>query len=93
MESFIGRIWNGDLSPGRVCGMENPEIRELQVLVERCGEQLERSLEREQQRLLERFVNNMDEYLRLLMEQAFCDGFCTGGRLVAEVFLGANNPA
>ncbi len=86
MESMIARLWNGNLSPAKTCGNENAEIQELRQLIARSGEKLEQALDGAQQKLLERFVCNMEEYLCLLTEQAFCDGFCIGSRLSAESF-------
>ena len=45
MTKTIARLWNGDLEPAKHVGKNNEEAKELQRLIQRNGERLEKHLD------------------------------------------------
>ncbi|MGM9574386.1 MAG: DUF6809 family protein [Oscillospiraceae bacterium] len=84
MTKTIAQLWNGELEPVRYSGLNNPEIKQLEALTQRNGERLEESLDEKAKELLERYNDCIKEYMTVLNEQSFCDGFCLGTKLAAE---------
>ena len=86
MESEIKKLWNGNIQPCVGCGKENYDINCTLELIEKIGEKLQQNLSEEQKKTFERFNSNMEEYISLMTEQAFFDGFALGSRIMTEVF-------
>lgn len=86
MKKTITKLWNGDLSPIEICGRNDPQIQELIRLMELSRNRLYRSLSETQKPLLENYTINTDEYISLLSEQAFCEGFSLCAKLMTEAF-------
>lgn len=84
MKNTITNLWNGRIEPYAHCGEENTEMKLLTSLIERNHSVLYRELTNKQKELLEKYTDCCDEYMLLLSEQAFCDGFCLGARLLSE---------
>lgn len=84
MKNTITNLWNGRIEPYAHCGEENKEMKSLVCLIERNHSVLCRELTDKQKELLEKFTDSCDEYMLLLSEQAFSDGFCLGARLLSE---------
>ena len=80
----ITQLWNGELSPVQTFRKHNPEIQELEQLSQRNLDKLAERLDEPLQRLLERYNKRLTEYIVLLTEQAFCDGFSLGMKLLSE---------
>ena len=38
---------------------------------------------------LEKYVDCVNDYVLLISEQSFCDGFCLGSKISAEALVGA----
>lgn len=86
MKTMITKLWNGDFSPIENCGKNDPQTQELIRLMELSRDKLYRSLSEAQQPLLENYTINTSEYISLLSEQAFCEGFSLCARLLTEAF-------
>lgn len=89
MKSTISKLWNGNIAPVEKLGKHNPEIHNLIGLISRNVENLEKLLNEEQKVVLEKYVCCTDEYWTLITEQAFCEGFSLGSKLLAESFAEA----
>ena len=87
MKKLISDLWNGNIAPCEHCGAHNPEINRLHGMIEHSREKLRGELTDEQQLLFQKYIDCSESYLLRLMELAFCDGFCLGGRLIMETLL------
>lgn len=87
MTNTIVRLWRGDLEPVSSSGTNDPELKELERLLQRNGERLEEYLDEKGKALFEKYFDCVEEYISVLCEQAFCNGFCLGTKLAAEALL------
>ena len=87
MKRTIIDLWNGEISPITNCGNGDPEIDNLVELIERNCKNLENTSNESQKETLEKYVCCVNEYLDLITEQAFCDGFCLSSKLLTESLL------
>ena len=87
MTNTIVRLWHGELEPVSSSGTNDPELKELERLLQRNGERLEEYLDEKGKALFEKYYNCVEEYISVLCEQSFCNGFCLGTRLAAEALL------
>ena len=53
MKNSIYNLWHGSISPAENCGVNNPEIENLVMLLERNREKLEKELARKEKALAE----------------------------------------
>lgn len=77
-------LWNGNIAPCEHCGSHDPEINDLIGLIERNRENLSGGLTEAQIETFQKYIDCSEEYLLRMMELAFYDGFCLGGKLVME---------
>ena len=91
MTETIARLWNWRIETAQVLGRNNDEIKELEEILSRLHERLENNFDSEQKQMFEKYYSNTEEYIMLSLEQAFCDGFCLGAKIIAEVFTGADD--
>lgn len=89
MSNTIVRLYRGQLEPKSVLGNGNGEMRRTEILIERNFYKLQEKLDENTKEILEKYNECMREYIVLISEQAFCDGFCLGTRLSAEAVGGA----
>ena len=87
MQDIIADLWNGNLSPGEDCGKNNPEIENLIELIERNDKKLSNTLNPDQQKTFENYFSCIEEYLSLITEQAFCDGFRLASRFLTAALV------
>jgi len=78
-------LWNGNIAPCEHCGAHNPTVNRLHALIERIREKLWEELTDAQKEQFQKYIDCSDEYLFLMMELAFCDGFILGNKLAYEV--------
>lgn len=86
MQTIID-LWNGNIAPCEQCGSHDPIINNLMGLLERNREKLSGGLTEAQMETFRKYMDCSDEYLLRMLELAFCDGFCLGGKLVMETWL------
>ena len=92
MRNTIEALWYGNIDPTRRFGRDNPKIRELERLMERNLDGLEKQLDEGERKVLQKYRDCEGEYHILSCEQAFCDGFCMGMKLCAEALVGTEVP-
>ncbi|MGN1112977.1 MAG: DUF6809 family protein [Acutalibacteraceae bacterium] len=84
MTKTITQLWYGNLEPVNHSGKNNPEMKQLDVLIKRNFEKLAKSLGEKQSEILEKYTDCINEYITIVGEQSFCDGFCLGAKIIAE---------
>lgn len=84
MKNSIYNLWHGNISPAENCGVNNPEIENLVILLEKNREKLEKELPERKKEVLQKYTDCYDEYVYLITERAFSDGFCLACRLLSE---------
>lgn len=89
MLNTIMQLWNGTLEPISHLGLNNPDIRRLENLIQRNREKVEANLAESEKEIFEKYNDCINEYAILLSEQAFCDGFCLGTKITVEALTGA----
>ena len=78
-----------NLTPVKFSGINNPEIRELEDLIERNRTSLEEKLDKNQIEILKTYTDCINEYILVFTEQAFCDGFSVGTKIIVEALTDA----
>lgn len=86
MQTIID-LWNGNIAPCEHCGSHDSEANHLVCLMEKNLETLREGLTTAQSEVLQKYIDCSEEYLLRMMELAFYDGFCTGGKLAMEMML------
>jgi len=86
MQTIID-LWNGNIAPCEHCGSHDPVINKLMGLIERNREKLSGGLTEAQMDTFQKYIDSSDAYLLRMLELAFCDGFCLGGKLIMETWL------
>lgn len=89
MTNTISQLWNGNLEPIRFLGKNNTELKQLEKLMQDNLKKIEENLDDKQKEVFEKYNSCIDEYLVVLSEQAFCDGFCLGTKIFTEAISGA----
>ncbi len=85
MTDMIKELWYGNIVPQEDGIFNKPELRELLGYVARhCGE-LEESLTDKQKELLDKMMDNRNEYDSLAEAAVFAYGFRLGARLMLEM--------
>ena len=87
MSQTMKDLWSGNIAPCEHCGAHDATVNELISLMERNRTQLGEGLTAAQMDLFQKYIECADEYLLHMLELAFCDGFCLGGRLIMETLL------
>lgn len=87
MKNTIAELWNGNLDPVRYYGVDNHETKLLEELMARHAEKLEKELGEQAKDIFSRYCECVNDYVALMGQQAFCDGFCLDGRIVAEALI------
>lgn len=89
MSNIITQLYRGQLEPKNVLGNGNVELRSSEILIEKNFHKLKENLNEETKVILEKYSQCIDEYIVLISEQAFYDGFCLGTRIISEAIGGA----
>lgn len=84
MNNIISQLYRGELEPKNILGNGNVELRRMEILIRNNLERLKENLNENEKEVLEKYSGLVDEYIFLMSEQAFCDGFCLGMRISAE---------
>lgn len=89
MSNTIEQLYRGQIDPKSVLGNGNVEMRRTEMLIEKNFYKLKENLNEDTKVILEKYSQCIDEYIVLISEQAFCDGFCLGTRILSEAVGGA----
>ena len=84
MNNTISQLYRGELEPKNILGNGNVDLRRMEILIKNNYERLKEILNENEKEILEKYSGLVDEYIFLMSEQAFCDGFCLGMRISAE---------
>lgn len=87
MTNTIIRLFHGELEPSSYTGVNDSELKELERLLQRNGDRLEEYLDERGKALFEKYFDCIEEYITVICEQSFCNGFCLGTKLTAEALL------
>lgn len=90
MVKTIAQIWNGTLVPEADIKEDNPQIKELKILLERNRKHLGQSLNEKEKEIFEKYNDCLKEYVDIFGEQAFCSGFCLGTKITTEALTEQN---
>ena len=93
MKSTISQLWNGNLAPIQTFREHNPELQALEQHAQHKLDAFAEELTEPLQKRLESYNNSLTEYIVLLTERAFCDGFSLGLKLLSEAFFDQDPPA
>ncbi|MBR7133146.1 MAG: hypothetical protein IKD04_06395 [Clostridia bacterium] len=89
MSKTISQLWNGKVVPINNLGVNNPELKELECLMCRHLEKLEKYFNREAKEIFEKYNKYVNDYNYEIREQAFCIGFSLGTKITAEALVKA----
>ena len=84
MEFVLADLWNGNIAPIEKCGKGNADIDELVRLMSRHRERLNNTLSEKQLEIADKYTACVEEYLELMVEQAFCEGFGLCSKILTE---------
>ena len=87
MTKTISELWSGNLDPVTRLGMNNTEIAKMEKLMSDNYSKLKSKLNDEQKEILDKYLDCVNDYVLLISEQSFCDGFCLGTKISAEALL------
>ena len=88
---LIPQLWNGNIKPIVHFGVNNKQLRELEHYMERHLQKLENTLNEDEKITLEKYSSCLEEYITIITEQAFTDGFGMGTKLFAEALCNAES--
>lgn len=91
MSNTISRLYRGQIEPKNLLGNGNVEMRRTEILIEKNFNKLKENLNEDAKAILEKYEQCIDEYIALIGEQAFYDGFCLGTRILSEAVGGAES--
>ena len=89
MTKTISELWSGNLDPITRLGMNNIEIEKMEKLMSDNYDKLKAKLNDETKEILEKYFDCVNDYVLLISEQSFCDGFCLGTKISAEALIDA----
>lgn len=84
MKRAIHDLWNGNIPSAENCGVGDPEIESLIILIEKHKDQLNNDLGQQHKLLFEKYVDRIEDYVGLITECAFAEGFSLAIRLITE---------
>lgn len=93
MTNTISELWYGNLNPVRQVGKNDSEIKNLEELISKNTKKIEALLNEKEKDFLGKYVDCINEYIALVCEQAFCNGYCLGTKITTEALVGADKIA
>lgn len=87
MTKTISQLWCGNLEPVMHLGANNIEIAKMEKLMSDNFSKLKTNINDEQKEILEKYLDCVNDYVLLISEQSFCDGFCLGTKISAEALI------
>lgn len=91
MDNILAEFWYGNISPQEQSAEQNRAINELLKLMGRNRDRLCDSMTPEQQDILEKYDDCINEMHGILEMEIFSYGFRLGGRLMLATLSGRNN--
>ena len=91
MTKTIAQLWYGNIEPVNSLGYNNDQMKDLEDTNERIAEMIRKLLAEEGKGLFEKYCDNMNKYLLVSLEQAFCDGYSIGTKITTEALTAADN--
>lgn len=91
MTKTISELWSGNLDPVMRMGMNNTEIDKMEKLMSDNYSKIKSNINDEQKEVLEKYLDCVNDYVLLISEQSFCDGFCLGTKISAEALIAGEN--
>lgn len=80
-------LWSEGVMPSQTCGVGDPQIEELVILLDRNRSALEPGFSETQKKMFEAYADCADEFAYLLSAHAFSDGFSLAVRLLTEALI------
>ena len=80
----IAKLWNGNLEPIKYSGINNQDLQELEGLILTNYNHVLETADIKTKENFEKFKDCFEEYLSLVSEQSFCDGYALGSKLLVE---------
>lgn len=77
-------LWNGNIAPCETCGSKDPEVQELEQLINRNKAALVPLMNVKQKEVLESYIACQEEYTYHMMVHAYQDGFSLACRLLMD---------
>lgn len=90
MSKLISELWFGNVDAMRHLGRNNGDMLHMEKILRDNNNKLAEMLCDDGKKLLEIYSENNTEYLSLAAEDAFCQGFSLGAKIVAEAILFAD---
>ncbi len=87
MTKTISQLWSGNLDPIMRLGGNNSEIAKMEKLMSDNCCKLKEKLNDDTKEILEKYIDCVNDYVLLISEQSFCDGFCLGTKISAEALV------
>ncbi len=69
-------------------GLNNFDVKHSENLMRDKREKLEKCLDESRQMILEKYIDSVSEYISVIAEQAFYDGFCMDAKITSEALNG-----
>ncbi len=91
MNNSIAQLWNGGIAPINGLGKNNYEIEQLIELIDHILEGFSEELTKQQEKQFEKLVHNVNEYISMVTQEAFCDGFSVGTKLFVDAITRTEN--
>jgi hypothetical protein len=85
----IAKLWNGNLEPIKYLGINNQEMHDLENLILSNYNHVIENADTKTKESFEKYKDCFEEYLSLICEQSFCDGYALGSRLLVEALTSA----
>ena len=89
MSNIIIDLRNGNLEPTNNFGKNNTKLQSYELKVQEKYEILFKSLNGDNQKLLENYVSIVDKYQKICEEQSFQERFCLRMKNAAEAYSGS----
>lgn len=91
MNNSIAQLWNGNIAPINGLGKNNYEAEQLEELIDHILKGFGEGLTKQQEEQFEKLVNNANEYISMITQEAFCDGFSVGTKLIIDAMTRTEN--
>ena len=91
MSGIIDELWYGNIESCVSFGKENHKVRQLEKLIGNRQQKIEEILSDEGREVFEKYTEVINEYIPVVQQQSFCDGFTLGTKLTAEAMVKAES--